>query len=161
PDQTISIADQQLTSLASANLPASGLEGASIGAITGIATFTDPAGVGVEPLSDFTATINWGDGTSPGTIVSLGGGNYRVDAPAHTYTEEGTYTVNVTLKHDALAALITPNQSITIADAALTGSSSATAGGTEGATNSSTLSGATFTDASPGDNSVDFTATIN
>src|SRR5207249_3549397 len=109
---------QQLTNLASSNLPPTGLEGAAVPAITGIATFTDPAGVGVEtPAGDFTATINWGDTTTDaGTVVSLGGGNYRVDAPSHTYVEEGTYTVNVTLKHDALAAVTTPNQTIAIAD---------------------------------------------
>ena len=43
----------------------------------------------------------------------------------------------------------------------LTGSSAATAGGTEGAANSSVLSGATFTDANPGDLSGDMTATID
>ena len=50
-------------------------------------------GVGVEPIGDFTATVNWGDSaTSAGTVVSLGSGNYRVDAPSHTYVEEGPYT---------------------------------------------------------------------
>jgi uncharacterized protein YjbI with pentapeptide repeats len=115
--QTFSISDQQLTNLAAANLPSTGQEGVALGAVTGIATFTDPAGVGNETTNDFTATVNWGDNmTSPGTVVSLGGGNYRIDAPSHTYNEEGTYTVNVTLKHDALAALTTANQSIAVGD---------------------------------------------
>jgi hypothetical protein len=115
---TFSVVDAQLTNLASANLPSSLTEGSTVPATTGLATFTDPAGVGVEPITDFTATINWGDSTtSAGTIVSLGGGNYRVDAPAHRYIEEGTYTVNVTLKHDALATVTTPNQTIVVNDA--------------------------------------------
>ena len=42
----------------------------------------------------------------------------------------------------------------------LTGSSAAVAGGTEGQSNSSVLSGATFTDTNPGNNSADMTATI-
>src|SRR5205814_1801861 len=105
-DQTMDIADQQFTNLSSSNLPQTGNENAALAAITGIATFTDPAGLGVETTADFTATINWGDSsTSAGTVVSTGGGTYRVDAPAHTYVEEGTYAVNVTLKHDLLAAL--------------------------------------------------------
>ena len=80
--QTIVVADQQITSLVGANLPASGLEGAAIGAIASLATFTDPAGVGNETAADFTATVNWGDGTtSAGTVVSLGGGNYRRGCP--------------------------------------------------------------------------------
>jgi hypothetical protein len=102
-------------------MPTGKLEGADIGAITAIATFTDPAGAGAEPLGDFTATINWGDtSTSVGTVVSLSSGNYRIDAPSHIYAGEGTYTINVTLRHDALAILTTPNQTITIADAPLT-----------------------------------------
>jgi PKD repeat protein len=114
---TVSVADAQLTNLASANLPSTGQEGVGLAAITGIATFTDPTGVGVEPIGDFSATINWGDAsTSTGSVVSLGSGNYRVDAPAHTYVQEGTYTVNVTLKHDALASVTTPNQSIVVSD---------------------------------------------
>ena len=43
---------------------------------------------------------------------------------------------------------------------ALSTSSTATAGGTEGSLNSSVLSGATFTDANPGDHSADMTAVI-
>src|SRR5260370_38176638 len=62
PNQSITIADQQLTTLATATLPAGKLEGAGIGAISGIATFTDPAGA--EVVGDYTATINWGDGRS-------------------------------------------------------------------------------------------------
>jgi PKD repeat protein len=43
--------------------------------------------------SDFTATINWGDGgTSFGTISSLGSGVYDL-AGAHTYAAPGTFTV--------------------------------------------------------------------
>src|SRR5260370_35075347 len=72
-------------------------------------------------MGDFTATVHWGDGTNgPGTVVSTGGGNYRVDAANHTYVEEGTYTVTVTLKHDALAALTTPNQTIAVTDQQIT-----------------------------------------
>ena len=104
--RSIVVADQQITALTDSNLPANGLENVSLGSITTIATFTDPAGVGNETSADFTATINWGDTTtSVGQVLSLGGGNYRIDAPAHTYVEEGTYTATVTVKHDALAAV--------------------------------------------------------
>jgi hypothetical protein len=110
------VADAALTALAAANLPHVTAPGTAVGPITGIATFTDPAGVGAETTADFTATINWGDGgTDPGTVVSLGGGNYRVDAPSHTYTAQGPYAVGVTLRHDQLAAVTTPSQAITVA----------------------------------------------
>ena len=46
------------------------------------------------PLSDFTATISWGDGNSSAGTVSGSGGNYTV-AGAHTYTSTGFYDVNV------------------------------------------------------------------
>src|SRR5262249_31301578 len=98
--------------------------------------------------------------TSVGTVVSLGGGNYRVDAPAHTYVEEGTYTVNVTLKHDALATVTTPNQTITVADAALTAGALTPPVATEGApfTNVVVFH---FTDADPNAVPGDFTAVVN
>jgi PKD repeat protein len=164
---SIAIADQQLTNLTSSNVPPTGQEGAQIAAFQGIATFTDPAGVGVEtPAGDFTATINWGDTTtSPGTIVSLGGGSYRVDAPAHTYVEEGTYTVNVTLKHDALATVTTPNQTITVADQQITTPVAANlpATGQENVALAAITGIATFTDPAGigNETTADFTATIN
>src|SRR5207249_2362532 len=115
PVSSIVIADQQLTHLATADMPSGNLESIGIGAITGIATFTDPAGESVETIADFTATIHWGDGqTSAGTIVSLSGGNYSVDAPDHTYSEEGNFGVYVTIKHEALPALDTDESSIEI-----------------------------------------------
>ncbi len=124
--QSIVVADQQITTPVDANLPANGLEGAPIGAITGIATFTDPAGVGDEtPSGDFTAVINWGDSTtSTGTIVfvnsTAAGANYAVNAPTHTYVEEGTYTETVTVKHDLLPAVMSAGQSIVVADQQIT-----------------------------------------
>src|SRR5205823_8484117 len=145
--QTIVVADQQLTNLTSSNLPPTGNENAALAEITSIATFTDPGGA--EVVGDYTATINWGDSTtSTGTVVNTGGNNFRVDAPAHTYVEEGTYTVNVTLKHDALAALTTPNQTITIADQQLTNltSSNLPPTGNENAALAAITSIATFTD---------------
>jgi len=110
-----SVADRQLTNLTAANLPGLGTARTALAAITGLATFTDPSGAVNETIADYTATIDWGDTTtSIGTIVALGGGNFRVDAPAHTYQHVGYYTVNVTLKHHDLPAVVTPNQSISI-----------------------------------------------
>jgi hypothetical protein len=60
------------------------------------ATFTDKSSTGT--LSDFSATINWGDGSSTGTI-SGGPGNapYTVSG-SHTYGSTGTFTVTTTVK---------------------------------------------------------------
>jgi hypothetical protein len=156
---TATVADQSLTALATATLPTGKLEGAAIGAVTSIATFTDPTGP--EALSDYTAVVNWGDGnTSPGVIVSDGGGNYHVNAPSHTYAEEGTYTVNVTLTHDKLAAQTTPNQTIVIADQQVTTPVVAPATLTEGQSVAATGI-ATFTDPAGAEAVGDYTATIN
>jgi PKD repeat protein len=164
PTQMIVVTDQQITNLASANLPASGNEAAAIGAIIGIATFTDPAGVGTEAAGDFGAAILWGDGaTSAGTIVSLGGGSYRVDAPAHTYSEEGTYTVTVTVQHDLLAPVTSAGQVITIADQQLTNLTAANLPptGLEGAPIGPVTGIASFTDPAGADATGDYTAVIN
>ncbi len=113
------VISSQLTNLAIANLPATGQEGVSLPAIPGFATFTDPTGSG--PLSDYTATVNWGDNTSsPGNIVALDNGNFRVDSEFHTYVEEGTYLVTVTVTHNALAPQTSPSQTIVIADQQIT-----------------------------------------
>src|SRR5439155_103415 len=127
-----------------------------------IASFTDPAGVGVEPIGDFTATINWGDTTtSTGTVVSDGGGNYHVNAPAHTYVEEGTYTVNVTLQHDLLASLTTPAQTIIISDPSVVFNTTAlTFNAREGQTSASQPV-ATFTDPGGAEALGEYSATID
>ncbi|OWK44011.1 putative internalin [Fimbriiglobus ruber] len=54
----VNVAEQQVTDLVEANVPASGLKGAAVGPVAGIATFTDPAGT--PDAGDFTATIAWG-----------------------------------------------------------------------------------------------------
>src|SRR5260370_6487951 len=49
--------------------------------------------------SDYLATINWGDGTSGGGVITaIGGGNFNVSAiEPHVYTEEGNYTATLTI----------------------------------------------------------------
>jgi hypothetical protein len=59
-------------------------------------TDTDTASV----ASDFTATINWGDGTTTTGTVSGGAGSFHVGGP-HAYANVGTYSVVVTLNDDA------------------------------------------------------------
>src|SRR5262249_10364528 len=60
-------------------------------------TDTDTA----TPASDFTATINWGDGsvTNAGTVTGSAG-NFTVSG-THTYTIAATDTVTVTLTDDS------------------------------------------------------------
>ena len=153
---TATVADAALTGSAAASVTAT--EGAT--ATLTNATFTD-ANPG-DHSADFSGTINWGDGTtstfdSSAVSYNSGTGTYTV-AGSHTYAEEGTDTVTVTVNDDGLKTT-TITGTATVADAALTGSAAASVTATEGAT--ATLTNATFTDANPGDHSADFSGTIN
>ena len=122
------------------------------------ATFTD-ANPG-NHASDFTATIAWGDSTSATSgTVSYRAGVYSVSG-SHLYAKYGTYSLKITVK-DVGGKTATITGSAVVGDAPLTGSTTAVAAGTEGLTNSSVLSKATFTDANPGNHMALFTATIN
>jgi hypothetical protein len=86
----VNVADAALTAT-SVNVSAT--EGASTPMT--VATFTDADPNAVA--SDFTPTINWGDGhTTSGTITALGAGRFAVTG-ANSYAAEGPYTINVTI----------------------------------------------------------------
>ncbi len=75
---------------------------------TATATFTDDPG---RAASSFTATINWGDGTSStGLIVAdpTQAGRYIVIA-LHQYRRKGTYTATITVITSELNALVNVN----------------------------------------------------
>ncbi len=109
---TINVADAPLTNPT----------GLNFGAATGqafsnvpVATFTDPAGS--EVPSEYNATIDWGDGNnSPGTIVDLGGGHFRVTG-GHAYSAAGSFDVSVSITHGALAAVTASGGTATIVNA--------------------------------------------
>jgi hypothetical protein len=61
------------------------------------ATFTDAASPS-GTLSDFSAVISWGDGTSsPGTVSGADGGPYAVSG-SHTYSSLGPHTITTLIK---------------------------------------------------------------
>jgi len=61
------------------------------------ATFTDAASP-FGTLSDFTATIDWGDVTvTAGTVTGPNGGPYTVSG-SHTYATTGTFIITTTIK---------------------------------------------------------------
>ena len=112
------------------------VEGAPSTAGTTVARFTDadPAGT----VSDYSATIDWGDGTSTstGTVSAGSGGDFVVKAPTHTYAEEGTPTVTVTIADDGGARTVAHPPMLTT-DAAL--HSTGVTNGTQAGTNTPVL----------------------
>ena len=86
-------------------------EGATL-TVTNIGSFTDPgfanpANPGAEREETFTYTINWGDGTAPSTgtatIDRVGAAGTTTNGSfdgSHTYADNGTYAVTVTVTDD-------------------------------------------------------------
>jgi hypothetical protein len=104
----------------------------------------------------YTATINWGDGTTSSGTVS-GTDSHIAVAGMHTYADEGSYTVTTAVNDAATEeSLVTATSTATVADAALTA----------GATQAICTAGScgvsfAFTDANTAAPASDFTATID
>jgi hypothetical protein len=127
-----------------------------------VATFTDTYAGNVA--SDFTALIDWGDGTTTPGTVSGGGGAFTVDG-SHTYATGGTDQLKVSVEDDRLAdglatATATGTATATIAARTVTGQMVLTSA-TEATALANTTTVATFTDSVSSDAAGDFTATID
>ncbi|HEV3343343.1 MAG TPA: DUF4214 domain-containing protein [Pirellulales bacterium] len=121
-----------------------------------VATFTDTTYAGNLP-ADFSASIDWGDGTISAGTVSGSAGSFTVSG-SHVYAEEGTKTATVVLSDDAPGtATGTATAMIDVADASLTATGTAVS-----SVEFTTFSGlvAAFTDADPNGTASDYTATI-
>jgi large repetitive protein len=104
------------------------------GVIVGNFTFPIPeigsVPIGV-PASDFTATIDWGDGTSvtAGTILQDGSNPSLYDITgSHTYASDGTFTVGNTVNFPINTFSSTLNGVLVTVDLAGTGPTDGTAG---------------------------------
>src|SRR5262249_54130559 len=121
-----------------------------------VATFSD-ANLS-SPLSDYSATIAWGDGsTSSGTIVANPSGGFFVTG-SHTYAEDGSAQITVVIT-DAGGASATANGTVTVADAALSATGQNIAARTGVATGSVLV--ATFFDVGGAEPLADYSATIS
>ncbi len=80
--------------LTASGVPVSATAGVAIKATVATFTHAKPAGA----ASDYTATINWGDGSSSaaGTISAAAGGGFEVKG-SHTYAAAGRYTTSVAI----------------------------------------------------------------
>ncbi|HUY31679.1 MAG TPA: DUF4214 domain-containing protein [Pirellulales bacterium] len=72
------------------------ITGNELSALSNLPVATFQAAGGQPSPSQFSATINWGDGTSAtANLIAVTGGVYTV-AGSHTYADEGKYNVEVT-----------------------------------------------------------------
>jgi hypothetical protein len=122
-----------------------------------VATFTDLGSP--DAASDLTAVIFWGDGSHSAGTISGSNGSYTVSG-IHTYFDEGSYSVSVTLSEAGVGTLATASSSTaTVAEADSLSGSGLTLTTTEGQTFNGTV--ATFTDTSAANTALDFAATID
>jgi hypothetical protein len=157
---TATVADAPLFSQGS---PINGAEGIGlVPSLSTVATFTDEDPNG--NTSDYTAFIDWGDGSAPsmGNIVQTGmspnGSTFSVTG-AHTYSEEGTYQTVVTITDVGGSNTVAVGSAV-IADAPLTASS------TQPAVDVTqnvpfTAPVAMFSDGNPNGTTSDFAATVD
>jgi hypothetical protein len=140
---------------ATGGLTVTAVEGNSSGNQT-VATFTDPAGA--EDVAHYSADVNWGDSTTTAGAITFDAstGVFSVQG-SHTYAEEGTDTISVTIHHE-MATSVSVTSTANVADAALTAHGTSVSV-EEGMAVNGTV--ATFTDANPGATLSDFTASIN
>src|SRR5205814_1380937 len=96
---SVTISDPNITATGAGSFSLS--EGAGAGrTVSGtVASFSDPGGF--EAPGEYTASINWGDGTTTaGTIDASGGLATGTVSGSHTYAnEEGSFTITVSITH--------------------------------------------------------------
>jgi hypothetical protein len=121
-----------------------------------VAKFTDPYTGNVA--GDFTATIDWGDGSNIDTVTVSGAtGSFTVNG-SHTYAANGQYNINVGILED----IPSPAQIGTIASKAIIGLAPGTAVNPM-VPEAAPIGGqiATFNDGNTGDTASAFTASID
>jgi subtilisin-like proprotein convertase family protein len=133
------------------------VEGAA-SAVQTVATFTDPGGA--ELLAHYSATINWGDGTTSDGVISFNDvSQVFTVSRAHTYVEEGAYNITTTIQHDSAPNAIV-NSTAFVADPAVTLSTATSIAGVEGESTGLITLG-TFTDPGGAEAAGRYTATID
>src|SRR5205085_1941565 len=127
-------------------------------AFTGtVATFSDT--LTSSPASDFTATINWGDGTTTAGTITGGSGSFTVSG-SHTYAEDGSFAVAVTLADNAPGtASAVANSTANVSELPISGAAVAINGFERSPLTNVNV--ASFTHGNGAEPAASFTATIN
>jgi hypothetical protein len=119
-----------------------------------VASFKDPGGF--EGLSHYSATVDWGDGTTSAGTIIRDGSNLRV-AGAHSYSHHGHYSIDVSISDDGGPA-VTATSTVLVHDAGIYAGRTFVRG-SAGRALSDVV--ATFRDMNPGGDISDFGASIN
>ena len=157
-------ADSSTSTIANAELDATGhdvqaTEGEATGSVL-VASFTDANSAAIN--TDFTATIDWGDGsgTDSGTIAWNSNTNqFDVTAPTHTYLHAGTKNLTVTI-NGLGGGVVQATPDADVANQTITVTATSFNGAIEGETTGPVVV-ANFTDANAAAVAGDFTATID
>ena len=151
---TFSLSGTTLLSLVVTPVAITSTEG--LGFSGAVANFTDSDTT--QTAANFTATIDWGDGTTSPGVVTGSVGAFAVSG-THTWADEGSFTVTVTVTDIANAQTASSSGTATVAESdVLTGTGLAIS-----ATRFVPFSGpvANFSDANTTNVAGDFTATID
>ena len=146
--------------LASQAVLTAATEHVAVVAGTAVATFTDSNTT--DAAGGFTASINWGDGTTTNGTVSGSSGSFTVAAGTggHTYADEGTDPLSVTITRTSDSATTTATGNVAVAENDhLSGTGTTINGITNQPFNNVVV--ATFTDTDLVTPAGDFAATIN
>jgi hypothetical protein len=112
PVSSSSTATVSIPALAVMTQPITATEGTAFSGQVATGTFTS----GIS--GPFSATINWGDGTTTAGTVTTSGTSFMVNG-SHTYAEEGNYSFTVTVSNTS-GHSASSSSTATVADAALT-----------------------------------------
>jgi hypothetical protein len=112
-----------------------------------VSTFTDPGGAEANDGTHYTASIDWGDKTTPTTgTISVSSGTFTVSG-SHTYAASGPYTITTSINHETILTTVMSQATVGTASPPVV-TAAANQNGAEGATSS--LSLGSFTDSSKG-----------
>ena len=121
-----------------------------------VATFTDSDTA--QEASNFTATIDWGDGTATAGVVAGAAGSFSASG-THTYADEGSYAVTTVVTDIANALTATANGTAAVLETDVLAGAGLAINATRGAVFSGAV--ATFSDTNTTNVPSDFVATIN
>jgi hypothetical protein len=137
-------------------VPNTATEDMALPGTTTVATFTDTNLS--DTASSFTATINWGDGTTTSGTVAGSNGAFSVTG-GHTYADEGSFPLGVTITDTANNTNLPLSGTVIAAEADVLSAQPLSFTANAGQALTGTV--ATFTDSNTANVAGDFSATID